>query len=60
MGDIRIGEITQHTLLRIIKLNRRKQRDTPDRLDICRGFIYPIRQIGIGRSVILHRQYNQP
>ena len=38
MGGVLIGEITQHMLLRIIKLNRRKQIDNPDRfLKVCRG-----------------------
>ena len=38
MGVVLIGEITQHMLLRIIKLNRGKQRDNPDRfLKVCRG-----------------------
>ena len=39
MGDVFSGEITQQTLLRIIKLNRRKQIDTPTDLGLLGYFI---------------------
>ena len=38
MGDMLIGEITQHSPLRIIKIEPQKTKNTPTNFEICRGY----------------------